>query len=143
MKKIALFAAAPGFFVAVFLSLAMMAPALAVAQVSDTTTPTPITATPTITFQVPNPLGSTGDLNTLIANILRAVVLLLTPVVTIMLLYSGFLFVTARGNAEELTKAKQALLYTLIGAAIVLGAQGLELVVQNTVTCLLSSTTGC
>jgi len=92
-----------------------------------------------INFHLDNPLGSnTGDLNTFLANILDAIVLLLTPVVTIMLLYSGFMFVTARGNKETLGTAKSALLYTLIGAAIVLGAKGLALVLQNTVKNLAS-----
>ncbi len=90
-----------------------------------------------IDFHLENPLGSdTGDLNTFIANVLDAVVLLLSPVVVIMMLYSGLLFVLARGNVEEVGKAKNALLYTMIGAAIVLGAKGLALVIQNTVGCL-------
>ncbi len=50
-----------------------------------------------------------------------------------MLLYSGFLFVLARGNAEKLGEAKKALMYTLIGAAIVLGAKGLATIIENTV----------
>ncbi len=95
-----------------------------------------------INFQLKNPLGSTGDLNTFLENILHALVLLLTPVVVIMLLYSGFLFVSARGNAEKLGEAKKALLYTLIGAAIVLGAQGIATVLSNTVTCLAGAA-GC
>ena len=95
-----------------------------------------------IQFQLKNPLGATGDLNSFLQNILKAMVLLLTPVVVIMVLYSGFLFVAARGNVEKLGDAKKALLYTLIGAAIVLGAQGFATVLKNTVTCLAGAA-GC
>ncbi len=73
---------------------------------------------------------------TFLQNILKGIVLLLTPIVVIMMLYAGFLFVTAQGNAEKLGEAKKALLYTMIGAAIVLGAEGFATIIKNTVTCL-------
>jgi hypothetical protein len=95
-----------------------------------------------IEFQIKNPLGETGDLNTFLANILKAIVLLLTPVVVIMMLYAGFLFVSAQGNAEKIGEAKKALLTTLAGAAIVLGAQGFAIILKNTVTCLAGAA-GC
>ena len=108
--------------------------------VDNTNTLTATTTTSTLSFQVPNPLGSnTTTLNGFLANVLDAIVLLLTPVIVIMLIYSGFLFISAQGKAEELTKAKNALIYTLIGAAIILGAKGLADVLKNTVTCLASS----
>ena len=101
------------------------------------------TSTGAISFQLSNPLGGTADLPTFVQNILKAAVLFLTPVVTVMMLYSGFLFVKARGNSENLTEAKSALMYTMIGAALVLGAEGFSLVIKNTVTCLGGSGTGC
>lgn len=141
MKKIALMS---GLFSILFvLSLGLM-PSVLSANGSATTdaTGTPTATAPSISFQIPNPLGSnTTTLNGFLANILDAVVLLLTPVITLMLLYSGFLFISAQGNAEELTKAKTTLMYTLIGAAVILGAKGLAEVLKNTVTCLTSSGT--
>jgi hypothetical protein len=90
-----------------------------------------------INFAVKNPLGtSSTDLPGFIANVLSAIVDLLFPVVVIMLLYSGFLFVVASGNTEKLGEAKKTLMYTLIGAAIVLGASGLAHVIQNTISAL-------
>jgi hypothetical protein len=50
------------------------------------------------------------------------------------IIYSGFLFVFARGNSEKLGKAKDALLYTLIGAAILLGSWAIAEMIQATVT---------
>ncbi len=49
------------------------------------------------------------------------------------LIYSGFLFVMARGNEEQLTKAKRAITYTVIGAVIVLGAWAFSVGIANTV----------
>ncbi len=56
------------------------------------------------------------------------------PVVAIAIIYCGFLFVSARGNPESITKAKDALLYTLIGAAILIGAMAIAKMISNTVT---------
>src|SRR5580765_6965198 len=68
-----------------------------------------------------NPINQdtlTGFLKTLITGILRIGI----PLVALAVIYCGFLFVKARGKPEELTKAKDALLYTMIGAAILLGS---------------------
>lgn len=71
----------------------------------------------------------TGFLQNLLENVLEIGI----PIIVLAVIYCGFLFVAARGNPEELTKAKSALLYTLIGAAILLGAWALALLIQSTV----------
>jgi len=53
--------------------------------------------------------------------------------VAIAIIYSGFLFVTAQGNSEKLTKAKKALLYTIIGAALLLGSYVIATAIGKTV----------
>ena len=58
------------------------------------------------------------------------------PVVALAIIYCGFLFVKARGNPEELSKAKDALLYTLIGAAILLGSLAIAELIVSTVKTL-------
>ena len=50
-----------------------------------------------------------------------------------MIIWSGFLFVTARGSDEKLSTAKKAFAYAVIGAAIVLGAFVIEQALQGTV----------
>jgi len=47
--------------------------------------------------------------------------------------YAGFKFVMARGNPEELETAKRMLLYTVIGAALILGGQVIASLIQGTV----------
>ncbi|MBP9771527.1 MAG: hypothetical protein KBD16_01220 [Candidatus Pacebacteria bacterium] len=54
-------------------------------------------------------------------------------IVVFFIIYSGFLFVKARGNEEELKSAKKTFLYTVIGAAILLGATILANVIEGTV----------
>jgi hypothetical protein len=84
-----------------------------------------------------NPLGSTSDLNTLITAVLNFIVKDVGPVViTLMLVYCGFLFVAAQGNEEKLGQARTALMWTVIGAIILLGAVTIEAVISNTVSSL-------
>jgi hypothetical protein len=83
-----------------------------------------------------NPLGTTSTLPALIEKILEGVLKIGIPVVALAIIYCGFLFVFARGNPEELTKAKDALLYTLIGAAILLGAWAIAQIISSTVLAL-------
>ena len=56
--------------------------------------------------------------------------------VALAIIYCGFLFVSARGNTEKLTKAKEALLYTVIGAAILLGSWAIAIMISETVLSL-------
>lgn len=55
------------------------------------------------------------------------------PVIAIFIVYSGFLFVKAQGNESKLSEAKQTLFYTVIGAAIVLGALVISQVIEQTI----------
>jgi hypothetical protein len=57
-------------------------------------------------------------------------------------IYSGFLFVSARGNEEELAKAKRAITYTVIGAIIVLGAWAFSVGIANTINTIVNGTGG-
>ena len=85
---------------------------------------------------ITNPLGSDGP-NTIPEFIkiilLEGVLKVGMPVVALAVIYCGFLFVKARGKPEEITKAKDALLYTLIGAAILLGSLAIAEMISATV----------
>jgi len=56
------------------------------------------------------------------------------------IIYTGFLFVEAQGSPEKITKAKKALTYTIIGAAILLGAFVIADAIGKTVDEIKSST---
>ena len=79
-----------------------------------------------------NPIGA-NSIQEFIKAILDIVVTLGTPIVVFFIIYAGFLFVIAQGKPEKLQKAKDTLLYTVIGAAILLGAWGISQIIKNTV----------
>lgn len=68
--------------------------------------------------------------------ILDAAIQLGTVILTLALIYTGFLFVAARGKEESIKKARTALLFTIIGGLILLGSKTIALVIQDTVTSL-------
>ena len=84
--------------------------------------------------RISNPLGSPDmtiwDLVDIVINLVQAVMI---PIVVLFLIYAGFLFVTAQGNETKLTKAKTVLMYTIIGTAIIIGAEALSLLIQGTI----------
>lgn len=79
----------------------------------------------------PNPVGknSINEILTAVLDFLTAIGAVLAVLFTV---YAGFLFVTARGDEGAITKAKQTLFWTLIGALVVLGAYALAEVIENT-----------
>src|SRR3989344_2941702 len=53
------------------------------------------------------------------------------PLVAVFMIYAGFLFVSARGNEEQLTKAKTTFFWTIIGALLVVGAFAISLAIKD------------
>lgn len=86
-----------------------------------------------------NPLGKTS-LSELVAGILQIVVKVGVIVVIFMLVYVGFKFVTARGEPGAITEAKTALMWTVVGALILLGAEAIAIGIQETVKALSEGT---
>ncbi|MFA5838389.1 MAG: TrbC/VirB2 family protein [Candidatus Paceibacterota bacterium] len=84
-----------------------------------------------------NPLGNTNTLPDLIQKILKDIVNPIGAVVIVFfIIYTGFLFVKAQGKPEEITKVKEILLYVIIGAAIILGANLIALAIKGTINAL-------
>lgn len=54
-------------------------------------------------------------------------------VVTLAIVYAGFMFVAAKGNPEQLSKAKTTLYWTIIGSLVLLGAQVIATIITNTI----------
>jgi hypothetical protein len=81
-----------------------------------------------------NPLPNINSVPQLIQTILTGLLTIGIPVVALAVIYSGFLFVFARGNSEKLTKAKSALMWTLIGAAVLLGSWAIAKMISATIT---------
>ncbi len=56
--------------------------------------------------------------------------------VVLWIIYAGFQFITAQGNEKKIGDAKQNLLWSLIGAGILLGSAAIAEVVKNTIDLL-------
>lgn len=82
-----------------------------------------------------NPLGSkVNNLPSFIYMILDIVFQIGVVVAVLALMYVGFMFVMARGDTTKLETARTAFLYTVIGIAVLLGAELIASVTSNTVT---------
>jgi Type IV secretion system pilin len=82
-----------------------------------------------------NPI-KTGTINEVIKVILQGIIKVGIPVIALAIIYCGFLFVSAQGKPESIKKAKDALMYTLIGAAILLGSWAIAQLISETVLAL-------
>jgi hypothetical protein len=71
-----------------------------------------------------NPLAS-QSFEALVQSLANWVTVIALPIAAIFIIYSGFLFVTAGGNQAKVDAAKTTFYWTIIGAAIVVGAWAL------------------
>lgn len=98
---------------------------------------TGITGTPSDIGEIVNPLGSNNStIMEFIQNLLIGAIKIGMPIIALAIIYCGFLFVSARGNSEKVQKAKDALLYTVIGSAILLGSWAIAMLISETVLSL-------
>lgn len=83
-----------------------------------------------------NPLSTTNTIPELIQKILEGVLKVGIPIVALAIIYCGFLFVAAQGQPEKITKARAALGWTLVGAAILLGSWAIAEMIGTTIDAL-------
>jgi hypothetical protein len=110
------------------LPLVTFAPFVTFAQ----STPAASASTPT---GLANPLNATS-LQGLVSEILGYAIQIGSIFLTIMLIYVGFQFVAARGNEEKLQSAKSALLWTVVGGLLLIGAQAIAIAIASTAAAL-------
>jgi hypothetical protein len=82
-----------------------------------------------------NPLKS-DTFAELVGNIAEIVAYVGLPVAVIAIIYAGFLFVTARGNEEQIKTAKKAFFWSIIGTALILGALAIAKAIEQFITTL-------
>ncbi|MBU6370855.1 MAG: hypothetical protein KGH93_02500 [Patescibacteria group bacterium] len=85
-----------------------------------------------------NPLGTVTDVPNLVNTIMGYVTRIGGVIAIFAFIYSGYRFVAARGNTEELKTAKNIFFNTVIGVAILLGASLLASLVVSTIKNLQS-----
>lgn len=88
------------------------------------------------TVTLKNPLGSTETLYAFIQKILKLAVDIGTPVAVLFIIYAGFLFVSAQGSEDKITKAKNAFMWAIVGAGIILLAQVIATALEGTINSL-------
>ena len=69
-----------------------------------------------------------------VAAITQTAVQILMPFVVLAFIYSGFLFVKARGNEKDLEEAKKAITWSIVGAFILFGAWGFSQIIKTTIS---------
>lgn len=77
-----------------------------------------------------NPLRY-NDIKDLINAIIDFLFTISIPITAILIIFGGFMMITAGGDVYKLEKAKSLFLYTAIGFAIILLAKGLVLVLKS------------
>lgn len=88
-------------------------------------------------FTIQNPLGS-ATVEGLLAKVMKIVEVVASVIVVFFIIYSGYKFVSAGDSDSDRSKAKEIFYATVIGAAILLGADVIARIVIGTV----ESTTG-
>lgn len=78
-----------------------------------------------------NPLGEGATFHSIIQNVVRFANSLLAPLSTLMVLIAGFLYMTGGGNPEKIKTARQVLIWTLVGIAVVIVANVAETIVRE------------
>lgn len=74
-----------------------------------------------------------GDLKPLIGNIIQILLGFLGILAVILILYAGFLWMTAGGDSSKVDKAKQYIINATIGIVIILGAYILTSFIIDTI----------
>ncbi len=79
---------------------------------------------------IQNPLKS-NDLSQLLDNIINFLLTLAAPIAVIMMIYAGYLFITASDNEEKVKTARKTMLYVVIGIAILILSKGVVTLVSS------------
>jgi len=92
-----------------------------------------LAATPA--YALDNPLKS--EFQTIpgfIKGVLEVFVMVALPIVALFIVYAGFRFISARGNENKLTDAKNNFMFIILGSLLILGAWLIANLIQGTVS---------
>jgi hypothetical protein len=79
------------------------------------------------------PTPKVGTLFEFVVEVLKIVIKIGIPVVVVAIILSGYMFLTSQGDEKKLTDAKKAIIWTSVGAAILLCAVVIATVIKNTI----------
>jgi hypothetical protein len=104
-------------------------------EVNLTSPPIEVGSPPTIvTVRFDNPFRASGNLFELLTNVIDNIILPIGGMLAVLaFIWSGFMYVTAQGNEAKLKTANRALLYTVIGTALLLGSWVIAIMIEATI----------
>ena len=88
-------------------------------------------SSPSVTLGNPTP-GAGSTLEDFVYLLIDIVQWIALPVLAVCIIYAGFILVSAGGNEQQITKGKLWIIWTLVGAAIVLGSRVIADIVFGT-----------
>ncbi len=89
-----------------------------------------------------NPLSGSGfgdSLQGFLKGVLGIAMYIGVPVIGVVLVYAGFKFLLARGNSDKINEATYNISWVLVGIAAVLGAWALTLLIDSTISNIISN----
>lgn len=128
-------------FISLLVFMVFVVPFFVNAQGGGGDTPTPggggdtpgVPAGTDIKIKIENPFKE-NSIKGLIETIVNEILMQIGGVVAVMMImYAGFMYVTARGDPGQIKKAHDALLWAVIGAAILLGAWVISQTIGTTI----------
>ena len=88
---------------------------------------------------IDNPFRGGDTLFELLETVVNDIILPIGGVLAVLaFIYSGFLYVAAQGDTTKIKNAHNALLYTAIGTAVLLGSWALANVIKGTINQLMT-----
>jgi hypothetical protein len=85
-----------------------------------------------VPVELTNPL-KINSLPEFINAILNIVMILMVPIIVFFIIYAGFRYVMAQGNASQVEEATKSLTYAVIGGVLILGAVAIAEIIKNLV----------
>lgn len=79
---------------------------------------------------IPNPLQA-DTIPELLDNIVDFLILISAPILTIMVLWAGFLFLVSGGDPNKVVTARNALIWSAVGFAVILISKGITLIIKE------------
>ncbi len=78
-------------------------------------------------YSLENPFGGTTftDPNEIVAVVVQVALGFMGAVVLVVMIYAGFLWMTAGGAEEQVSKAKKIFIWTVVGMVVILGSYAL------------------
>lgn len=83
---------------------------------------------------LPNPLGSTSTVDSLLRRIVNWLVTVAAPIAAIMIIYGAFQMLFAGGDPEKFGTGRKTILYAVVGYGIIFIGWGLVFIIEKLLT---------